>query len=185
MYEISKDYLNRLLEKSGVKLGSAKASAMASLIEILDANSLDGLIASIKEDFEAMKEATKNLDRLQQEEQRCRERIRQLEHSEGSLRTQINKLNATIATLKEEESSARLEVELRGCMEEERSRLIAYEAAIRVGKAAFDGHIPSEAMSQILRSASNVAAGFVPTGKPTEEEPLSPTRADRYRKNVL
>ena len=49
MYEISKDYLNRLLEKSGVKLGSAKASAMASLIEILDANSLDGLITSIKE----------------------------------------------------------------------------------------------------------------------------------------
>lgn len=36
MYEVSKEYLNRLLEQSGVKLGSAKASAMSALMHALN-----------------------------------------------------------------------------------------------------------------------------------------------------
>lgn len=36
MYEVSKEYLNRLLEKSGVKLGSAKASAISALMHALN-----------------------------------------------------------------------------------------------------------------------------------------------------
>lgn len=167
MYEISKDYLSRLLEQSGVKLGGAKASAMTALIELLDENTLNGLLASIKEDYTAMQEAVKALEAVRQEVQAYQARLAQLRSSEHSLRTQIDGLYASIDKLKSEESAARFENELRGCREEERSRVLAYEAAIRIGKAAYGDHVPNDAMPQILRSASNVAAGAMTTGERT------------------
>lgn len=167
MYEISKDYLSRLLEQSGVKLGGAKASAMTALIELLDENTLNGLLASIKKDYTSMQEAVKALEAIRQEVQAYQARLTQLRSSEHSLRTQIDGLYASIDKLKSEESTARFENELRGCREEERSRVLAYEAAIRIGKAAYSDHVPNDAMPQILRSASNVAAGAMTTGERT------------------
>ena len=80
--------------------------------------------------------------------------------------------------LKSEESAARFENELRGCREEERSRVLAYEAAIRIGKAAYGDHVPNDAMPQILRSASNVAAGAMTTSMQAERvQALSDTQA--------
>ena len=56
MYEYSRDYLNKLITNSGVKMGTAKQGAMVSIIELLDENTLDGLIKSIKQDYNIMKE---------------------------------------------------------------------------------------------------------------------------------
>lgn len=185
MYEISKGYLERLLKESGVKLGSAKASAMTALIELLDANALDGLLASIREDYDQMQAAVKNLSTLQSQESDRRWRIQQLDKQVVSLHEQIGKAEARIKKLKEEEQTAQFEADLRGCLEEERSRLVAYEAAIRIGKSAFSGSISSDVMAQIVRSASNVAAGFVPVSKPPIEEAPELTPRKRDRRAIL
>lgn len=161
MYEISKEYLSRLLDQRGVKTNSAKSHAMVAIIECLDENSLNGLLASIKEDYAKMLEETKNLNTITQRRREILEQIQSFTQKVGELRRQETELKARIQNLKEEEAAARFEADLRGCRDEERSRLIAYEAAIRIGKAAYDIHIPDGAMPQILRSASNVAAGFV------------------------
>lgn len=185
MYEISKEYLDRLLKESGVKLGGAKASAMVAIIELLDANALDGLLASIKEDYGQMLEATKNLSNLRSQEQHSLWRVGQLEKEIASLHTQISQLEERIKSLKDEEQTAHFEAALRGCLEEERSRLVAYEAAIRIGKGAFSGSISSDVMEQIVRSASNVAAGFVPVSRPPIEEVPEVTPRKRNRRTVL
>ena len=170
MYDISKEYIERLLKESGVKLGGAKACAITTLVEMLDANSLDGLLASIRADYDAMKTATKNLDYLKQQEEYYKGLVSSSYRQFKQLETQIEQAKKRIEALKEEERTAQLEADLRGCLDEERSRLVAYEAAIRIGKAAYGDRIPSDAMQQILRSASNVAAGFVPmTKKQTED----------------
>ena len=41
MYEYSRDYLNKLIAQSGVKMGTAKQGAMVAIIELLDENTLD------------------------------------------------------------------------------------------------------------------------------------------------
>lgn len=179
MYDVSKEYIERLLKESGVKLGGAKACAITTLVEMLDANSLGGLLASIKEDYTAMQNATKSLSTLRQQEQHCEERIAQLQRTRASLNAQIWEAEKRVKALKEEEQTAQFEADLRGCREEERSRLIAYEAAIRIGKAAYGDRIPSDAMNQILRSASNVAAGFVPIPKKQNEEGTETTSAPK------
>ena len=56
MYEYSRDYLNKLITNSGVKMGTAKQAAMVAIIELIDENTLDGLIKSIKQDYNIMKE---------------------------------------------------------------------------------------------------------------------------------
>ena len=185
MYEISREYLDRLLKESGVKLGGAKASAMVALIERLDTNALNGLLASIKEDYAAMLEATKKLSSLQQDVQEYNSRIRQLQHTIGTLRTQAQQLESRIKSLKDEEQTAQFEAELRGCREEERSRLVAYEAAIRIGKGAFSGSVSSDVMAQILRSASNVAAGFVPVSTVNVEETIDNQPSRDKRRSIL
>ena len=55
MYEYSRDYLNKLISQSGVKMGTAKQGAMVAIIELLDENRLDGLIKSIQADYNRMK----------------------------------------------------------------------------------------------------------------------------------
>ena len=55
MYEYSRDYLNKLIAQSGVKMGTAKQAAMVAIIELLDENALDGLIKSIRDDYNRMK----------------------------------------------------------------------------------------------------------------------------------
>lgn len=184
MYEVSREYLNRLLEQSGVKLGGAKASAMAALIELLDANALDGLLASIRADYDTMKSATKNLDYLKQQEDFYQSRIGSARRLLAQLEEQAKQTERRIESLKEEEKTAQFEADLRGCREEERSRLIAYEAAIRIGKAAYGDRISSDAMSQILRSASNVAAGQ-PVSKPHGDHIDSPISTTTRKENVL
>lgn len=179
MYEISKEYIERLLKESGVKLGGAKACAITTLVEMLDANSLDGLLASIRADYDAMKTATKNLDYLKQQEEYYQGRIGSCRRLLAQLETQAEQTEERIKALKEEEQTAQLEADLRGCLDEERSRLVAYEAAIRIGKAAYGDRIPSDAMNQILRSASNVAAGFVPVSKKQVEESAEDSPAPR------
>ena len=63
MYEYSRDYLNKLITNSGVKMGTAKQGAMVSIIELLDENALDGLIKSIKQDYNIMKEELSQKDK--------------------------------------------------------------------------------------------------------------------------
>ena len=92
---------------------------------------------------------------------------------------QAEQTEKRIKALKEEEQTVQLEADLRGCLDEERSRLVAYEAAIRIGKAAYGDRIPSDAMNQILRSASNVAAGFVSISKKQVEESAEGSPATR------
>ena len=184
MYDVSKEYIERLLKESGVKLGGAKACAITTLVELLDANSLDGLLASIRADYDAMKTATKNLDDLKQQEDHYQNCIASTRRQLTQLETKVEQTQKRVKALKEEEQTAQFEADLRGCWEEERSRLIAYEAAIRIGKAAYGDRIPSDAMNQILRSASNVAAGFVPIPKKQNEDGTETTSIPRQsRKN--
>lgn len=172
MYEFSKEYLERLIKESGVKLGGAKASAMVAIIELLDANALDGLLASIRRDFSALQDATKNLSILEMNERGAKYRVAQLERCISSLTEQKRQLETQIELLKDEEQTARFDADFRGCREEERSRLLAYEAAIMIGKNAFGDDVSSDVMEQIIRSASNVAAGFVPVSTIKAEETI-------------
>lgn len=187
MYDVSKEYIERLLKESGVKLGGAKACAITTLVELLDANSLDGLLASIRADYDAMKAATKNLDYLKRQEDYYQNCIASTRRQLTQLETKVEQTQKRVKALKEEEQTEQFEADLRGCREEERSRLIAYEAAIRIGKAAYgDRSISSDAMNQILRSASNVAAGQ-PMSKPhgdNIESPI-PTTTRHRKENVL
>lgn len=103
MYEISKEYLSRLLDQRGVKTNSAKSHAMVAIIECLDENSLNGLLASIKEDYAKMQEETKILNTLTQKKREILEQIQLLIKKTGDLRMQEMGLKARIQSLAEEE----------------------------------------------------------------------------------
>lgn len=169
MTETTNDYLNRLIRESGVKPGSGKQAAMVEIIKLLDENSLNGLLASIKTDYErAMytielsKELPATIEKYKKEEEKAREHREAAIIERDKVQSEVFKLNREIRELRE--TIAELE-EKRGKLEmlpEDLSRLLAYEAAIEIGKRAFDGkRIGNDEMKQIIRSASNVASNWV------------------------
>ena len=135
MYEYSRDYLNNLIAKSGVKMGTAKQAAMVAIIELLDENALDGLIKSIRADYDSMvaeigqkdiaiERRNKELDRLTGSIQLAEEEMRQ------KLET-IKELNLEIEQLKEDKEKKRLDMLCEGMLPEERSRVLAFNVTLR------------------------------------------------------
>lgn len=162
MYEYSRDYLNNLISKSGVKMGTAKQAAMVAIIELLDENTLDGLIKSIRADYNSMKvELSKKDDAITDRKNRLFSLTINAEQKEkeysGKLE-QIKTLNLQIDRLVEERDKKKMDMLCEGLLPEEKSRLLAFDAALRLlddryGRRGVDA-------DQIIRSASNVAANW-------------------------
>lgn len=161
MYEFSIDYLRKLIAKSGLKLGIAKQAAMVAIIELLDENSLDGLIKSIQADYNSMvaeigqkniaiDRRNKELDMLTGSIQRAEEEMRQ------KLET-IKELNLEIEQLREDKDKKRLDMLCEGMLPEERSRVLAFNAAMKLAEERYGYEADAD---QIIRSASNVAANW-------------------------
>lgn len=162
MVETSVDYLNRLLDENNVKCNSAaKRSAIISIIQLLDENKLNGLLESIREDYDKARKLIKYGESKQETIDR--------------MCVATNKLTAEIATKRQE--LHRLEKKGMQAIEEakdkeilpgERSRLRAYEKAISIGEDALGNFSTSSQRMQVIRSAGIVAAGF--TGSLTAKQ---------------
>ena len=155
MYEYSRDYLNKLIAQSGMKMGTAKRAAMVAIIELLDENALDGLIKSIRADYNSMKDElrwmTYNIQEAKRSEIQKRGEV-------NALKEEVNALNLEIERLEEEKDKKRLDALCEGLLPEEKSRILAFDAALRLlddryGRRGVDAE-------QIIRSASNVAANW-------------------------
>ena len=140
MYEYSRDYLNKLIAQSGVKMGTAKQGAMVAIIELLDENALDGLIKSIQADYDSM--VAENGKKDIAIERRVKE---------------LDRLNIEIEQLREDIDKKRKYILVEGLLPEERSRLLAFDAAIRLLDDRYARRVDAE---QIVRSASNIAANW-------------------------
>ena len=147
MYEDSRDYLNKLITKSGVKMGTAKQAAMVAIIELLDENALDGLIKSIRADYNSMKDELRWLTYNIQEAERAK--IQKLE--------EVKELNLEIERLVEDKDKKMQEMLCEGMLPEERSRVLAFNAAMKLMEERYGRRADAD---QIIRSASNVAANW-------------------------
>ena len=140
MYEFSIDYLRKLIAKSGLKMGIAKQAAMVAIIELLDEKRLDGLIKSIQADYDSM------VAEIGQKDIAIERRVKELD-----------RLNIEIEQLREDIDKKRKYILVEGLLPEERSRLLAFDAAIRLLDDRYGSRVDAE---QIVRSASNVAANW-------------------------
>ena len=140
MYEFSIKYLRKLIDQSGLKLGIAKQAAMVAIIELLDEKRLDGLIKSIQADYDSM------VAEIGQKDIVIERRVKELD-----------RLNIEIEQLREDIDKKRKYILVEGLLPEERSRLLAFDAAIRLLDDRYGSRVDAE---QIVRSASNVAANW-------------------------
>ena len=140
MYEFSIGYLRKLIAKSGLKMGIAKQAAMVAIIELLDEKRLDGLIKSIQADYDSM------VAEIGQKDIAIERRVKELD-----------RLNIEIEQLREDIDKKRKYILVEGLLPEERSRLLAFDAAIRLLDDRYGSRVDAE---QIVRSASNVAANW-------------------------
>ena len=161
MYEYSRDYLNKLIAQSGVKMGTAKQAAMVAIIELLDENSLDGLIKAIRADYNRMQvELSQKEDAITERKNKIfsltinadlkeKEYMRKLE--------QIKALNLEINRLTEERDKKKMDMLCEGLLPEEKSRLLAFDAAMKMMEERYGRRADAD---QIIRSASNLAANW-------------------------
>ena len=154
MYEYSRDYLNKLIAQSGVKMGTAKQAAMVAIIELLDENILDGLIKSIRADYNSMKDElrwmTYNIQEAKRSEIQKRGEV-------NALKEEVNALNLEINRLVEDKNKKMQEMLCEGMLPEERSRVLAFKAAMNLIEERYGLRADAD---QIIRSASNVAANW-------------------------
>lgn len=154
MMEISVDYLNRLLDENNVRCNSAaKRSAIISIIQLLDENKLNGLLESIREDYDKARELIKDGQLWQEEINRKRVVTNELTSEIVTKREELHRL-------KKEGMQAIEEAKDKEILPEERSRLRAYEKAISIGEDALGNGSTSSQRMQVIRSAGIVAAGF-------------------------
>ena len=140
MYEFSIGYLRKLIAKSGLKLGIAKQAAMVAIIELLDEKRLDGLIKSIQADYDSM------VAEIGQKDIAIERRVKELD-----------RLNIEIEQLREEIDRKRKYILVEGMLPEERSRVLAFNAAMKLAEERYGHEADAD---QIIRSASNVAANW-------------------------
>ena len=161
MYEYSRDYLNKLIANSGVKMGTLKHSAMVAIIELLDENSLDGLIKSIQADYNSMKvelsQKAKTMDLREKELLRLTSRMREADAIVREKYKTVDALNIEIERLTEERDKKKMDMLCEGLLPEERSRLLAFDAAMKLMDERYGLRADAD---QIIRSASNVAANW-------------------------
>ena len=154
MYEYSRDYLNKLISQSGVKMGTAKQAAMVAIIELLDENALDGLIKSIRADYNSMKDELRWLTYNIQEAKRAEIQKR---GEVNALKEEVNALTIEIERLREDKDEKMQEMLCEGMLPEERSRVLAFNAAMKLMEDRYGRRAD---VDQIIRSASNVAANW-------------------------
>lgn len=140
MYEFSIEYLRKLIAKSGLKIGIAKQAAMVAIIELLDEKRLDGLIKSIQADYDSM------VAEIGQKDIAIERRVKELD-----------RLNIEIEQLREEIDKKRKFILVEGMLPEERSRVLAFNAAMKLAEERYGHEADAD---QIIRSASNVAANW-------------------------
>ena len=161
MYEYSRDYLNKLITNSGVKMGTAKQGAMVAIIELLDENRLDGLIKSIQADYNRMKvELSQKDDAITERKNAIFSLTINAEQKEKEYRSKletINALNIEIERLTEERDKKKMDMLCEGLLPEEKSRLLAFDAAMKLMEERYGRRADAD---QIIRSASNVAANW-------------------------
>lgn len=161
MYEYSRDYLNKLIAQSGVKMGTAKQAAMVAIIELLDENALDGLIKSIRADYNRMQvELSQKDDAITDRKNKLFSltiNAAQKEKEYSGKLEQIKTLNLQIERLEEEKDKKKMEMLCEGLLPEEKSRLLAFDAAMKLMDDRYGRRADAD---QIIRSASNVAANW-------------------------
>lgn len=161
MYEFSIDYLRKLIAKSGLKMGIAKQAAMVAIIELMDENTLDGLIKSIRDDYNRMKaELSQKDDAITERKNAIFSLTINAVQKEKEYRSKletINALNIEIERLTEERNKKKMEMLCEGLLPEERSRLLAFDAAMKLMEERYGRRADAD---QIIRSASNVAANW-------------------------
>lgn len=161
MYEYSRDYLNKLIAQSGVKMGTAKQGAMVAIIELLDENALDGLIKSIRDDYNSMQvelsQKDKVIDRSVEKLRWLTNSIQEAERAKIQKLEEVKVLNLEIDRLVEEKDKKMQEMLCEGMLPEERSRVLAFNAAIKLMEDRYGRRADAD---QIIRSASNVAANW-------------------------
>ena len=140
MYEFSIKYLRKLIDQSGLKLGIAKQAAMVAIIELMDEKRLDGLIKSIQADYDSM------VAEIGQKDIVIERRVKELD-----------RLNIEIEQLREEIDRKRKYILVEGMLPEERSRVLAFNAAMKLMEERYGRRADAD---QIIRSASNVAANW-------------------------
>ena len=140
MYEFSIKYLRKLIDQSGLKLGIAKQAAMVAIIELMDEKRLDGLIKSIQADYDRM------VAEIGQKDIVIERRVKELD-----------RLNIEIEQLREEIDRKRKYILVEGMLPEERSRVLAFNAAMKLAEERYGHEADAD---QIIRSASNVAANW-------------------------
>ena len=161
MYEYSRDYLNKLITNSGVKMGTAKQGAMVAIIELLDENRLDGLIKSIQADYNRMKvelsEKDKAIDRSVEKLRWLTNSIQEAERAKIQKLEEVKEINLEIERLVEDKDKKMQEMLCEGMLPEERSRVLAFNAAMKLMDERYGRRADAD---QIIRSASNVAANW-------------------------
>ena len=141
MYEVASGYLRKLIAQSGLKMGIAKQAAMVAIIELLDEKRLDGLIKSIQADYESM------VAEIGQKDIAIERRVKELD-----------RLNIEIEQLREDIDKKRKFILVEGMLPEERSRVLAFNAAMKLMEERYGQRGMN--IDQIIRSASNVAANW-------------------------
>ena len=161
MYEYSRDYLNKLIANSGVKMGTLKHSAMVAIIELLDENRLDGLIKSIQADYNRMKvelsQKDKAIAKQKVELSILTSRVQEADAIVRGKYKTADALNIEIERLTEERDKKKMDMLCEGLLPEERSRLLAFDAAMKLMDERYGRRADAD---QIIRSASNVAANW-------------------------
>jgi chromosome segregation ATPase len=153
-------YINRLITASDAKIGAQKQAAMCEIIKLLDENSLNGLLASIQRDYDNAKQlalaidvAKDNLSCLRIEKKHLSEQLEQLQVAISKRKEEFENL-----TLKKEQLSKAIDIY--EMTPEDRSRFNTYRLALKEGEEFCGGRTNNDLISQIVRSASNVATGF-------------------------
>ena len=161
MYEYSRDYLNKLIAQSGVKMGTAKQGAMVAIIELLDENALDGMIKSIRSDYNRMQvelsQKDKVIDRSAEKLRWLTNSIQEAERAKIQKLEEVKELNLEIERLVEEKDKKKMEMLCEGLLPEEKSRILAFDAAMKLMEERYGRRADAD---QIIRSASNVAANW-------------------------
>ena len=161
MYEYSIKYLRKLIDQSGLKLGIAKQAAMVAIIELLDENALDGLIKSIRADYNRMQvELSQKDDAITDRKNKLFSltiNAAQKEKEYSGKLEQIKTLNLQIERLVEERDKKKMDMLCEGLLPEEKSRLLAFDAAMKMMEERYGRRADAD---QIIRSASNVAANW-------------------------
>lgn len=150
---ISTDYLRRLIAESGVKLGSAKASAMAAIIELLDENSLDGLLKSIRDDYDNALTLTKRIANMREEGFRLDCAKRRTQSEIEALQRQRDNLAQEVEALRNEVKKLDYEQRLGRCDYGAAGRLRAYKIAIDVALEKAPKPLTDRCYAAIVKSA--------------------------------